>query len=160
TFPAKAETAIEHRYKPSVGASTQTALGSPGVAQEEWYDDFVDKYCIEKELLTTLERGRREARGPYAPYSEQRIEYVLKTGANWAGPTKQFRLVVDKGDPDSLVSFCGEDARKISQTEFEMKETDFTPDDDLAILIPNRLPRQPAQPNQQQQRSNQQQKKK
>ncbi len=29
TFPAKAETVIEHRYKPSVGASVQTALGSP-----------------------------------------------------------------------------------------------------------------------------------
>ena len=76
-----------------------------------------------------------------APFSEQRIEYVLKTGGNWAGPIKQFRLVVDKGDPDSLVSFCGEDVRKISQTEFEMKQTDFTPDEDLAILILKRLPR-------------------
>ena len=29
TFPAKAETVIEHRYKPSVGASVQTSLGAP-----------------------------------------------------------------------------------------------------------------------------------
>ena len=34
TFPAKAETVIEHRYKPSVGASVQTALGSPNEAKE------------------------------------------------------------------------------------------------------------------------------
>src|SRR5262249_23924764 len=29
TFPANAETVIEHRYRPSIGASVQTALGSP-----------------------------------------------------------------------------------------------------------------------------------
>jgi Domain of unknown function (DUF4424) len=28
---------------------------------------------------------------------ERRIAYVLKTGANWSGPIKSFRLVVHKG---------------------------------------------------------------
>jgi len=143
TFKAGAETAITHRYKPSVGASVQTSLGEPSQVDEDWYEEYRDKYCIEQDFYDAVERARREANSTFgAPFSEQRIEYVLKTGANWAGPIKQFRLVVDKGDPDSLVSFCGDDVRKISQTEFEMKETDFTPDDDLAVLILKRLPPQ------------------
>jgi hypothetical protein len=143
TFPAKAETVVEHRYEPSVGASVQTGLGSPTASQEDWYDDYTQKYCLDKEFLTAIERARREARSQYgAPYSEQRIEYILKTGANWAGPIKDFRLVVDKGDPDSLVSFCGEDVKKISPTRFEMRKTDYTPDEDFAVLILKRLPKQ------------------
>src|SRR5262245_5772256 len=143
TFPAKAETVVEHRYEPSVGASVQTGLGSPTASQEDWYDDYMQKYCFDKEFLTAIERARREARSQYgAPYSEQRIEYILKTGANWAGPIKDFRLVVDKGDPDSLVSFCGEDVKKISPTRFEMRKTDYTPDEDFAVLILKRLPKQ------------------
>jgi hypothetical protein len=142
TFPPKAETVVEHRYKPSVGTSVQTALGSPDAAQEDWYEDYVEKYCLDKEFLTAVERARREAKSQFgAPYSEQRIEYILSTGANWAGPIKEFRLVVDKGDADSLVSFCGDDVKKISPTRFEMKMTDFTPDDDFAVLILKKLPK-------------------
>ena len=77
-----------------------------------------------------------------APYSEQRIDYILKTGANWSGPIKEFRLVVDKGEPDSLVSFCGQDVKKISDTQFEMRKIEFTPDGNLAILILKKLPPQ------------------
>ena len=142
-FPLKAETVIEHRYRPSVGSSVQTALGSPDSAQEDWYEDYVEKYCLDKEFLAAVERARREAKGQYgAPYSEQRIEYILSTGANWAGPIKEFRLVVDKGDADSLVSFCGDNVKKVTPTRFEMKMTDFTPEDDFAVLILKKLPKQ------------------
>jgi len=142
TFPPKAETVVEHRYKPSVGTSVQTALGSPDAAQEDWYEDYVEKYCLDKEFLTAVERARREAKSQFgAPYSEQRIEYILSTGANWAGPIKEFRLVVDKGDADSLISFCGDNVKKISPSRFEMKMTDFTPEDDFAVLILKKLPK-------------------
>src|SRR5215510_3800268 len=142
TFPAKAETVVEHRYKPSVGTSVQTALGSPDAAQEDWYEEYVEKYCLDKEFLAAVERARREAKSQFgAPYSEQRIEYILSTGANWAGPIKEFRLVVEKGEADSLISFCGDDVKKISPTRFEMKMTDFTPEDDFAVLILKKLPK-------------------
>src|SRR5499427_3043139 len=142
TFPAKAETVVEHRYQPSVGTSVQTALGSPAAAQEDWYEEYEEKYCLDKEFLAAVVRARRDAKSQFgAPYSEQRIEYILSTGANWAGPIKEFRLVVDKGDADSLVSFCGEDVKKVSPTRFEMKMTDFTPEDDFAVLILKKLPK-------------------
>jgi hypothetical protein len=143
TFRAGVETAIEHRYQPSVGGSVQTGLGDPSMVDEDWYDDYREKYCIEKDFYDAVGRARREANSTFgAPFSEERIEYILKTGGNWSGPIKEFRLVIDKGEPDSLVTFCGEDVRKISPTQFEMTKTDFTPDDDLAVLILKRMPQQ------------------
>ena len=140
TFPARAETAIEHRYQPSVGETVQTSLGDPAAMQEDWFEEYRDKYCIDKDFLAALERARRAARSRNgAPFSEQRIEYILKTGANWSGPIRDFRLVVDKGDADSLVSFCGEDVKKIGPTRFEMRKINFTPDNDFAVLILKKL---------------------
>lgn len=140
TFPAQAETLIQHSYKPSVGASVQTALGSPNESKEPWYEDYKDKYCFDYEFLAAVERARRAVNSKSgAPYSEQRIDYILKTGANWSGPIKEFRLVVDKGEPDNLVTFCGQDVKKISDTQFELRRVDFTPDGNLSVLILKRL---------------------
>ena len=66
---------------------------------------------------------------------EERIAYILKTGANWKGPIRDFRLVVDKGDAKNLVSFCAEGVKKIGPTQFEVRKRDFTPKDDLNILV-------------------------
>ena len=141
TFAARAETTIEHRYKPSLGASVQTSLGSPDAPKEPWYDEYKEKYCFDFEFLAAVERARKAAnRKGGAPFAEERIDYILKTGANWSGPIKEFRLVVDKGAADSLVSFCGDDVKKISETQFEMKKTDYTPDGNLAVLILRKLP--------------------
>jgi Domain of unknown function (DUF4424) len=141
TFPAKAETAIEHRYKPSVGGTVQTALGSPGADKEPWYDEYKEKYCFDSAFLASVERARKAAKSKFGgPFSEERIDYILRTGANWSGPIKEFRLVIDKGAADSLVSFCGEDVKKIGDTQFEMKRTDYVPDGNLSILILKKLP--------------------
>jgi hypothetical protein len=108
TFPAGKETIIEHEYKPSVGGSVQTDLGAPYALKESWYADYLRKYCIDKDFLATIEQLRQANKSEFGPpYSEQRIDYILKTGANWSGPIKDFHLVVDKGDAASLVSFCG-----------------------------------------------------
>jgi hypothetical protein len=135
-FPAKSETVIEHRYKPSVGASAQTSLGSPLVAKEPWYDEYKRKYCLDADFFATIDRLRKAAKSEFGPpYAEQRIDYVLRTGANWSGPIGQFRLVVDKGDAGNLVSFCGQGIRKASETKYEMTKTGFSPEGDLAVLI-------------------------
>jgi hypothetical protein len=70
-----------------------------------------------------------------APYSEVWLSYILKSGANWKGPIHQFRLVIDKGSADSLVSLCMPGLRKISPTQFEVRKTDFNPVRDLDIMI-------------------------
>jgi hypothetical protein len=136
TFPAKAETLIEHRYRPSVGGSVQTSLGSPSAVKEAWYDDYKRKYCLDNDFFASIERLRKAAKSEFGPpYSEQRIDYILRTGANWSGPIGQFHLTVDKGEAGSLVSFCGPGVKKTGDTKFEMTKTDFSPEGDLAVLI-------------------------
>ncbi len=143
TFPAGKETIIEHEYKPSVGASVQTDLGAPYALKESWYADYLRKYCIDKDFLATIAQLRQANKSEFGPpYSEQRIDYILKTGANWSGPIKDFHLVVDKDDAASLVSFCGDGVKKTSPTQFEMRKSNFSPDGDLSVLILNKISKQ------------------
>ena len=84
---------------------------------------MIRDYCVDPAFLAGLDRLRR--RSPATP--EQRIGYVLTTGGNWRSPIGDFRLVVDKGAPANLVSFCGEGVRKISPTRFEMRADELAP---------------------------------
>jgi hypothetical protein len=61
---------------------------------------------------------------------------VLKTGANWAGPIRSFKLTIDPGGSDRLVSFCP-GRLKASSTggTLEYTSSDFKPDADLKILV-------------------------
>jgi Domain of unknown function (DUF4424) len=136
TFPAKKQTIIQHQYKPSVGGSAQTSLGSPKQAAESWYADYMKKYCIDQGFMATIQNLRKAHKSELGPpYSEERIDYILKTGANWSGPIKSFELVVDKGSPDALLTFCGKNVKKISATQFQMQQADFSPEGNLSVLI-------------------------
>ena len=137
-FPARTETVIEHRYRPSVGVLDGTGLGEEAAAKQAWYSEYQKKYCLEPQLLSTVTRARKEVKNKgesYIPYDEARIDFMLKTGARWAAPINDFRLVINKGAADNLVSFCGHGVKKISATEFEMRKTDFIPREDLHVLI-------------------------
>jgi hypothetical protein len=143
TFPAKKETVVQHQYKPSVGGSVQTDLGSPNSVKEGWYADYVKKYCLDQDFMATIQKLRTANKSEFGPpYSEARIDYILRTGANWSGPIQTFQLIVDKGSPDSLLSLCGPGIKKISPTQFQMQQSNFTPDGDLAILILSKMTNQ------------------
>jgi hypothetical protein len=122
TFPAKKEITIEHRYVPSLG----------GAVPKDWSGDwsvseYQKTYCIDREFVLSAKQHKNS--------SEQWISYILTTGGNWAGPIGDFRLVVDKGDPSNLVSFCADGVKKISATEFEVRKKNFVPSKDLHVLI-------------------------
>jgi hypothetical protein len=135
-FPAKKQIVIQHQYVPSVGGSAQTELGAPNQATIPGYDEYPKKYCIDQAFMATIQSLRKVNKSEFGPpYGEQRIDYILKTGANWSGPIGSFELTVDKGAPDALVSFCGKNVKKISATRFQMQQKDFSPDGDLAVLI-------------------------
>jgi hypothetical protein len=140
TFAAQAETVIDHRYKPSVGATAGTIVGMRPAGSNPLLADYMRKYCIDRSFLSAVERATKAAgRDVEPPYFEQRIDYVLKTGANWSGPIRDFRVVVDKGDADNLVSFCGEGVKKIGAAQFEMRKSDFTPEGNFHVLILKRM---------------------
>ena len=122
-FPARQSLLIDHSYVPSVG-STVPLSGSTLIDQLK----RLDKYCIDKAFLTTISNRS-------VAWEQRFLEYILVTGANWSGPIPNFRLVVDKGSPDNLVSFCGQEVRKISSTRFEMRAAQFVPTANLYVLI-------------------------
>jgi hypothetical protein len=135
-FPAGRELAVEHRYKPAAGASAGTSVGSPYADQNEPYNtQFLQRYCVDDYFVAGVRKRMREQKADYPPFYEARVQYILTTGANWAKPIGRFRLVVDKGSPENLVSFCGEGVRKISPTQFEVVHENWRPDRDLDVLI-------------------------
>ena len=132
-FPAGQELRVSHNYTPSVGAAAQTMVGSQ-YSEPSMMAAYRRRFCIDDRFERAAKRAHKRGKKQRI-LSESNLEYVLKTGANWAGSIKRFRLVVDKGAPENLVSFCMKNVRKISETRFESVQRDFWPDRDLEILI-------------------------
>ncbi|MES2834454.1 MAG: DUF4424 family protein [Pseudomonadota bacterium] len=122
---------IEHLYAPAIGGSAGSMIGDPDFQNDEYDARNIETYCTDAPFIAAA--ARKRASGQYL--SETWIDYVLITGANWAQPIGDFRLVVDKGDPNKLVSFCGDGVRQISPTQFEIRRQNFTPTRDLSVLI-------------------------
>lgn len=132
-FPAGRDLVVEHSYVPGTGGTVSTGFGNPEMRGSEWMREGIRLYCADAEFLAAAERMVR--RPNVVNVSEQWIRYILTTGSNWRSPIGDFRLVVDKGRPENLVSFCGEGVRRISPTQFEMRRRDWRPERDLDILI-------------------------
>ena len=138
TFPPGKPIIVEHRYRTSMGVSFDTVLRkslreNPAMAAE--FKRYRTEYCVPDDLLRGIDRIAAGTEGNVQKLRERRITYVLKTGANWAGPIKDFKVVIDKGLPERLVSFCFDNVKKISPTAFEIRKKDFTPERDLKILL-------------------------
>lgn len=133
TFPAGRSVTVEHSYVPMVGGSVGGAINR----EHRKNEDFIAKrktYCIDDGFLRSFDT-RQAKMAEKHNYSEVWLNYVLKTGANWAGPIGDFRMVIDKGSADALVSFCGTGVKKIGPTEFEVRYKNFVPKDDLNVMI-------------------------
>lgn len=138
TFPPNKPVTVEHSYKTSRGGTVDTVLRKAvrqdkAMAQE--FERYRKDYCVTDAFLASLDKLAGTGDSNPANVQERRISYVLKTGANWAGPIKQFRLTVDSGKPGRLVSFCAPSQKTISPTATEVELKNFTPTRDLKILI-------------------------
>lgn len=134
-FPAGKTVVVSHRYKPIIGGSIGGGLlkqyrdGADGTAKH-----YAETYCTDDAFLAGFDRRMEVTKEPQY-YGETWVDYVLSSGANWREPIKDFRLVVDKGAADNLVSFCMDGVKKISPTQFEVRKKNFEPKRDLSILI-------------------------
>ncbi len=126
-FPAHRTVVVEHNYSPESG-------GSVGGGFTRDPASYRTKYCADKSFYRDF-NARQAKRDDPSRYAETWLSYILHSGANWKGPIKDFRLVVDKGDPTNLVSFCMNGVKKISPTRFEVRKRNFEPTKDLEILI-------------------------
>jgi hypothetical protein len=141
TFPAGRDLRVEHDYKPGTGDSVGTALAEGEFRRSPEGRAMIAKYCVDADFLGGVDRLLRAAPKDYRVLPEQRIAYILTTGANWRAPITDFRLVVDKGAAENIVSLCGDGIRKISPTRFELRRTKWRPTKDLDVLIVRPAPR-------------------
>ncbi len=133
-FPAGRDVRIDHRYVPGAGGSVESLIAFPQYRDLPERRAMIADYCIDTAFITAVDKRRNTGlEGPMMP--QRTIEYILTTGANWAKPIGDFRLVVDKGKPRNLVSFCGKGVRKISPIQFEMRKSNWRPTRDLKVLI-------------------------
>ncbi|MGZ8283863.1 MAG: DUF4424 family protein, partial [Allosphingosinicella sp.] len=134
-FPAGRDLVVEHRYRPGAGGIVSTALASPDYRQSEDGRAWIARFCIDSDFLGAVDRIARRRGSEYPTIPEHWVSYILTTGAGWRSPNGAFRLVVDKGEPQNLVSFCGEGVRRIGPTQFEMRRRNWRPDRNLDVLF-------------------------
>jgi hypothetical protein len=135
TFPANKAVHVSHRYKPSVGGTSSVSFFYDGQFQGQ-YASYKTRYCMDDAFENAVRKAAKDDPDGYPKYFENRIAYILTTGGNWAsGSIGKFKLTVDKGNPKSLVSFCGDNVRKVGPTTFEMTAQDFYPEHDIDILL-------------------------
>ena len=137
TFPAGSDVKVHHSYKPSVGGTVAIIfLDENDEAKGETYNSYVKKYCIDDSIVKIAKQNNANMAADKPFYFENWLSYILTTGGNWnGGVIGDFHLTVDKGDKDSIVSFCGEGVKKTGPTTFELTATDFYPERDIDILL-------------------------
>ncbi|WGD49449.1 DUF4424 domain-containing protein [Bradyrhizobium sp. CB1650] len=138
-FPPTRTVTVEHQYRPSVGSSPDTILRSSlrrSSALSQEVARYRKDYCVQNAFLAELDKRAGNSQANTAKLQERRISYVLKTGANWAGPIRSFKLTIDPGGSDRLVSFCSGRLKASSAgSTLEYTASDFKPDADLKILV-------------------------
>lgn len=135
TFPKGKAVDVRHAYKPSVGGTVGLNFVEDGKVGGDQIDWYRSTYCTDKTFENAVQKAVTAAGDNGSPYYENWISYVLTTGANWRTTIGKFKLTVDKGKPENLISFCGENVKKVGPTRFEMTAEDFYPEQDINILI-------------------------
>lgn len=136
TFPAGKEVKVAHHYRPSVGATAGLSFLTEGRLEGPIYEDYKRRYCFDPQFERAVLKAVKESPDGYPQLYETRLAYILRTGGNWAtGNIGTFKLTVDKGDPEALVSFCGQNVRKTGPTTFEVTAKEFYPERDLHVLM-------------------------
>lgn len=135
TFPPGRDIKVSHSYRPSVGGTVATMYLEDNEPKGAQYEAYRKKYCVDDAFVRLAQKSNADMMAGESHLVENWISYVLTTGGNWYGPIKKFTLIVDKGEEDNFVSFCGEGVKKTGPTTFEMTKTDFLPEQDLEILL-------------------------
>lgn len=120
---AGTQVAIRHQYEnyPPGGI---WAWEHP-VPDYKWNEETARPYCIDEATSKALARCK----------AADQIDYILRTANTWKGPIGKFKLATDKGSPCNILSLCATDIEKTGPTTFVIEKTDYTPPEDLSILI-------------------------
>jgi hypothetical protein len=130
-FPAGAAVEIRHRYRPIVGGS--------GIYPNGDAASSIRPYCGGPGALDAIRKLQRSLHGDGSDdrpvLAERRIDYILRTANNWAGPIRDFRLSVIAGAAEDIVLTCMPGLTQVSPTRYELARHDFRPASDLHVLL-------------------------
>jgi hypothetical protein len=128
TFPAGETLTVSHEYenRPPGGL-----FGWTHPPQNDWEQEYQTRYCIDD----GTSRAIAKRLGPDGYGIAYNLAYVLRTANSWAGPIGQFRLTLDKGAAQNVISLCASGVTKTGPTTFVIEKQNYTPDRDLEVLI-------------------------
>ena len=152
TFPVGQTVQIRHTYHPIVeesagfGALLTDYNGKPiplvleGTPEARYPSgqgsaDYFKPYCLTDQFWNTA----RE-RNSQLFYDSKKIKFILKTANAWRKPIGEFNLMIERNDPQSLVSLCMDGIKKISPTLFKSTKTNFIPDKDIDLFFLEKHP--------------------
>ncbi len=133
-FPAGREVAVHQSYTPSLGGQPSLSFGSPDLDPGQMAR-YADRFCTDPAFARSAQALYRRASADGSPSfqaSEQYLTYVMPAGS---GPIGTFTLIVDKGDPATMVSFCGSALKRTGPTTSEMVVKDYVPDRAIDVLF-------------------------
>ncbi len=126
-FPPMKKIRIVHEYVPFRGTGVwRYDFRKIESFKNEWTES-VDKFCMSD---GTIKAGKRiQIENKTEGFEWNSLQYILTTGANWAGPIKDFTLNLKKESKNEVVSLCF--------------DGNFTRSDDLTITsnVKNFLPK-------------------
>jgi Domain of unknown function (DUF4424) len=134
-FVAGQDLAVDHSYVPGTGGSVDSEIAFKQFRNTSDSKKLIADYCMDKDFIAAVDRhsGKDAEKGPEV--AEQRVDYILTTAGNWRSPIGSFHLVIDKGKPGNLVSFCEDGVKKLNATQYEVRHSNWRPARDLHVMI-------------------------
>lgn len=138
TFPPKQIIRVAHEYRPFTGS---VAMGYEFTTNK--LDDLFSKYensvrisgdedyCMTEGSIRLAKKIQERTNKPFV---ERVVKYVLTTGANWAGPIKDFTLNLKKRTSDEIVTLCFDgDFKKSDELTLSSHLKNFLPTKELEV---------------------------
>lgn len=149
TFPKGKETKIEHAYRPAQGSfffeTTYRGHLFPEVLAEQLVSrgEQLEKACLDRSIgakeafIPWLIRGFQTAPATGRNINFYTVDYILKTGANWDGPIRDFTLTIEYPKDGNVASCFPFQAplKDIGNNQLQFHQKDFKPEQDLKILF-------------------------
>lgn len=137
SIPAQDKISLELQYLTSLGSSPDSVLRK-AVRGQQSAGGLVARrskdYCVDASFLGGLDKIAGADEANQAGVIEKRIE-IAGSSADFAPAAVDYRLVVDKGNALSLVSFCSENLKKIGATQFEWRSRNVAQNVGLKFLV-------------------------
>lgn len=138
-FPPEQVTHISHEYAPATGGSSgnidflEKGFGIKSTKELAARFNYAPDLCVDDGTFRAAKKAEQKLGGSLR---QAVVEYVLVTGANWAGPIKDFTLNLKKSRPTDVVSLCFDgDFKKTSPLLLSTNKKNFVPNKNLAVLF-------------------------